>query len=254
MRNLEKSSKTSRKPLKTSKPMLLVHGIKKEQKLEGKVCLSLDAWTSSNQYPFLAIVAHYVTNDGQLGENVAEVVWATLELFGLFRKIIALVMDNTSNNNTLMTLLEWRCQQWGYRSWHTMHACVACLIPFTWLLSSFLKALGVISKVEGKQAAMHGGNYQDNVTAPLSHEHDNNAVGDDKDDESVVDMPDADADTANVDAADSILSGIGRLWKIVKSVHSSPQRCQSWAREIQFVQLEGGQALDYRNTINSYVS
>ena len=38
-----------------------------EQKLEGKVCLSLDAWTLSNQYTFLAIVAHYVTNDGQLG-------------------------------------------------------------------------------------------------------------------------------------------------------------------------------------------
>jgi hypothetical protein len=31
------------------------------------VALSLDAWTSSNQYAFLAIVAHYVTNEGQLG-------------------------------------------------------------------------------------------------------------------------------------------------------------------------------------------
>jgi hypothetical protein len=37
------------------------------QKLEGKVSLSLDAWTLNNQYAFLAIVAHYVTNDGQLG-------------------------------------------------------------------------------------------------------------------------------------------------------------------------------------------
>lgn len=37
------------------------------QELEGKVSISLDAWTSSNQYAFLAIVAHYITNDGKLG-------------------------------------------------------------------------------------------------------------------------------------------------------------------------------------------
>ncbi|KAL1671188.1 hypothetical protein EV122DRAFT_285222 [Schizophyllum commune] len=35
--------------------------------LEGKVTISIDAWTSSNQHAFLAIVAHYVTNGGQLG-------------------------------------------------------------------------------------------------------------------------------------------------------------------------------------------
>ncbi|KAF8234452.1 hypothetical protein L208DRAFT_1261840 [Tricholoma matsutake] len=35
--------------------------------LEGKIALSLDAWTLSNQYAFMAIVAHYVTNEGQLG-------------------------------------------------------------------------------------------------------------------------------------------------------------------------------------------
>lgn len=35
----------------------------------GKVSLSLDAWTSNNNYAFLAIVAHYVTKDGQLGES-----------------------------------------------------------------------------------------------------------------------------------------------------------------------------------------
>lgn len=32
-----------------------------------KIVLSLDRWTSSNQYAFLAIIAHYVTNEGQLG-------------------------------------------------------------------------------------------------------------------------------------------------------------------------------------------
>ena len=37
------------------------------QSLKGKVSLSLNAWTSSNCYAFLAIVAHYVRNDGQYG-------------------------------------------------------------------------------------------------------------------------------------------------------------------------------------------
>lgn len=33
------------------------------QELKGKVSISLDAWTSSNNIAFLAIVAHYVTNE-----------------------------------------------------------------------------------------------------------------------------------------------------------------------------------------------
>jgi hypothetical protein len=44
-----------------------VYSIMPVKELEGKVALSLDAWTSSNQHVFLAIVAHYITNDGQLG-------------------------------------------------------------------------------------------------------------------------------------------------------------------------------------------
>lgn len=34
--------------------------------IEGKISISLDAWTSSNNYAFMAIVAHYITKDGQL--------------------------------------------------------------------------------------------------------------------------------------------------------------------------------------------
>jgi hypothetical protein len=37
------------------------------QSMKGKVSLSLDTWTSSNGIAFLAIVAHYVTNEGELG-------------------------------------------------------------------------------------------------------------------------------------------------------------------------------------------
>jgi hypothetical protein len=48
---------------------LLNNSLIPEQNLKGKVSLSLDAWTSTNQYAFMAIVAHYVSNDGQLGAS-----------------------------------------------------------------------------------------------------------------------------------------------------------------------------------------
>jgi len=35
--------------------------------VEGKISISLNEWTSSNNYVFMAIVAHYITNAGQLG-------------------------------------------------------------------------------------------------------------------------------------------------------------------------------------------
>jgi hypothetical protein len=74
----------------------------------------------SNQHAFLAIIAYYVSNDGELGlsfisslncfthlhavteelpidfqeligehsgENMAEAIWATMELYGLIRKV-----------------------------------------------------------------------------------------------------------------------------------------------------------------------
>ena len=39
------------------------------QSLKSNVSLSLDAWTSSNGIAFLAIVAHYVSNKGELGAS-----------------------------------------------------------------------------------------------------------------------------------------------------------------------------------------
>ena len=84
----------------------------------GKISISLDAWTSKNQIAFLAIVAHYVTNDWRLGkpvsrsslcypfnlleetlidfkeligehsgDNMADAVWDTLELYSLKDKV-----------------------------------------------------------------------------------------------------------------------------------------------------------------------
>ncbi|KAG5223531.1 Transposase protein [Salix suchowensis] len=86
--------------------------------LESKVSISLDAWTSSNQYTFLAIIAHYITNDVSLpsllmplsnigeektlidfkeligehsGDNMAYAVWETLEKYGLISHLCRIV-------------------------------------------------------------------------------------------------------------------------------------------------------------------
>ena len=38
-----------------------------KNEIKGKISLSLDAWTSSNNYAFLAIIAHYINKNGNLG-------------------------------------------------------------------------------------------------------------------------------------------------------------------------------------------
>jgi hypothetical protein len=88
------------------------------QELKCKVSFSLDAWTSTTGYGFLAIVMHYVSNDWELGrslsmsstcfllpateellvdfkeihgehsgENLAKLVWETMQMYGLEDKV-----------------------------------------------------------------------------------------------------------------------------------------------------------------------
>jgi hypothetical protein len=47
----------------TSQALTVSHS----QEHNAKVCLILDAWTSSNGQAFLAIVARYITKDYELG-------------------------------------------------------------------------------------------------------------------------------------------------------------------------------------------
>jgi hypothetical protein len=73
-----------------------------QRDVEGKVSISLDAWTSSNNFAFMAIVAHYITRAGELqellidfremdgahsGANMAEATWDTLVRFGLENRV-----------------------------------------------------------------------------------------------------------------------------------------------------------------------
>ncbi|KAF5374248.1 hypothetical protein D9758_004531 [Tetrapyrgos nigripes] len=112
--------KLGKKTMKEMKEMFLV--------LQGKVALSIDAWTLSSQYPFLAVVAHWIADDSVLEECLIDFqeleVWKTLETYGLLGKtycprIIAIVMDNTTNNDTMMQSLEEQCHLHLSRSHYT---------------------------------------------------------------------------------------------------------------------------------------
>ena len=81
-------------------------------------------------------------------------------------------------------------------------------------------------KAKGKKAALHSGNYQDNVTTPLSYEYNYDATTDDEIDKKTVEL-------------DNVLPTIERLWKIIKAVHSSPQHCQAWMSETKFTWVDG---------------
>jgi hypothetical protein len=67
----------------------------------------------------------------------------------------------------------------------------------------------VISRAEGKKATTQSGNYQDNVTRPLSRNHDDNATADV--DVDMIDAdPDLDADT-DCDPAMHVLPAVERV-------------------------------------------
>jgi hypothetical protein len=52
-------------------PPLISMNSQISQENKSNFVLSLDAWTSSNGYAFLAIVVHYIGNDGKLGLSLA---------------------------------------------------------------------------------------------------------------------------------------------------------------------------------------
>jgi hypothetical protein len=67
-------------------------------------------------------------------------------------------------------------------------------------------------KAEGKKAATRSGNYQDNITTPLSREYDYDATATDEIKEIIVDL-DADAD-----ATRGVLTAVERV-NITQSLH-----------------------------------
>ncbi|KAG1724133.1 hypothetical protein EDB19DRAFT_1582911, partial [Suillus lakei] len=149
--------------------------------------------------------------------NLAEAVWNTLELYGLKNWVMAVVCDNTSNNDTLLQALGERCADEGINFSHK-DSHIHCLPHIVHLAAmQLLEGIGAIKPDVKRNGIM----YQDSVTAPLDCEHDDYAALLDK----------ADDETDKQPANDNFES-LQQLRKIVRSVHSSPQRQKAWLAEV----------------------
>jgi hypothetical protein len=80
--------------------------------------LTIDLWTSPNTLAIIGIVSHYISESGQLehsvlalreldgahsGENQSACVIEVASEYGIASKIGYFVMDNASNNDTLVS-------------------------------------------------------------------------------------------------------------------------------------------------------
>lgn len=91
------------------------------KKTPGKISFTIDAWTSKNVLPFLAIRAHWINADWEYetilldfshiegshnGKNFSEIFLQCLKRFEIpLSKVLALTMDNVSSNDTFMEFL-----------------------------------------------------------------------------------------------------------------------------------------------------
>lgn len=88
--------------------------------LDSKVSFTTDCWTSPNNIAFMGITAHYIDKDWNLhaktldfkslpdshsGSNLSNAFLSVLIEFGLTSKGMGITLDNASNNNSFMDIL-----------------------------------------------------------------------------------------------------------------------------------------------------
>ncbi|GET04401.1 zinc finger BED domain-containing protein RICESLEEPER 2-like [Rhizophagus clarus] len=91
------------------------------QNTSSKISYIIDAWTSSNNYSFLGITAHWVTESWELksilldfiklegphsGANIKKAFLKSLKNFEIESKILGVTTDNASNNVTFLKAVE----------------------------------------------------------------------------------------------------------------------------------------------------
>ncbi|KAF8209175.1 hypothetical protein K438DRAFT_1573231, partial [Mycena galopus ATCC 62051] len=93
----------------------------------------------------------------------------------------SVVMDNASNNDTLMEHIAIKCSVADI-AFDPVEARIRCM-PHTAHLAAIklLEAIGAISKSSRKKAEGRQTAYQDAVTAPLGRQYDDDFAGDDED-------------------------------------------------------------------------
>ncbi|KAF9025515.1 hypothetical protein BDZ89DRAFT_915822, partial [Hymenopellis radicata] len=60
------------------------------------------------------------------GSNMADIVWETLKKFGIENRIIAFVMDNATNNDTMIEAIELKCHEEGIQ-FSAQNARIRCM-------------------------------------------------------------------------------------------------------------------------------
>ncbi|KAJ6523418.1 hypothetical protein DFH09DRAFT_853359, partial [Mycena vulgaris] len=106
-------------------------------------------------------------------ENMAEEVWASLESYGLEERIVAFVMDNATNNDTMIEVFEEKCHARDI-NFSAIDSRIRCM-PHTAHLAALklLEAIGVITKTDRKKASGRSGDsYQETVAVPMSRDYD----------------------------------------------------------------------------------
>jgi hypothetical protein len=88
-----------------------------------KIHFTVDIWTSTNQLAIIDTIAHYITESEQLthsvlalrelsgehsGENQASLIIDIINEYGIASKVGYFVMDNATNNDTLVISLSKR--------------------------------------------------------------------------------------------------------------------------------------------------
>ena len=84
--------------------------------IDSKISLTIDCWTSSSMKAFFGVIAHWISNwtmyectidfadisdISHTGVNLANVLVRIMEDLGVQRKVLAINVDNASNNDTL---------------------------------------------------------------------------------------------------------------------------------------------------------
>ncbi|KAJ7712734.1 hypothetical protein B0H16DRAFT_554510 [Mycena metata] len=104
---------------------------------------------------------------------MATVVWETVIAFGLEGRITAFVMDNATNNDTMVAAFADRSREAGY-PFSAINGRMRCM-PHTIHLSA-LKAIGALTKEESKKSQSRQGGYQEATTESLSAQRDAEAT------------------------------------------------------------------------------
>ncbi|KAJ7683988.1 hypothetical protein B0H17DRAFT_941152, partial [Mycena rosella] len=96
--------------------------------------------------------------------NMADVVWNTLETYGLTGCVLAFMMDNATNNDTLVQAIERMCAAKNIK-FSAKNSCLRCM-PHTVHLAvlQLLEAIGAVEKSPTKKNA-NSSPYQESVTA-----------------------------------------------------------------------------------------